>query len=53
MPPGATYVELPDVGHTPTWDNPEMIAALLLNASGGSDQASSGRSSPGQAPVAL
>ena len=51
MPPGATYVELPGVGHTPTWDNPEMIAELLLGAS--SDQASSGRSSPGQAPVAL
>jgi pimeloyl-ACP methyl ester carboxylesterase len=53
MPPGATYVELPGVGHTPTWDDPEMIAELLLEASGGSDQASSGRSSPGQAPVAL
>jgi pimeloyl-ACP methyl ester carboxylesterase len=53
MPPGATYVELPGVGHTPTWDDPEMIVELLLEASGGSDQASSGRSSPGQAPVAL
>jgi pimeloyl-ACP methyl ester carboxylesterase len=50
MPAGARYVELPDVGHTPTWDNPELIAELLLDAS---DQASSGRSSPGQAPVAL
>lgn len=53
MPPGATYVELADVGHTPTWDDPKMIAELLLEASSGSDQASSGRSSPGQAPVAL
>ncbi len=53
MPPGSAYVELPDVGHTPTWDDPEMIAELLLEASRSSDQASSGRSSPGQAPVAL
>lgn len=53
MPPGATYVELAGVGHTPTWDDPELIARLIRDASGGSDQASSGRSSPGQAPVAL
>jgi pimeloyl-ACP methyl ester carboxylesterase len=51
MPPGARYIELPDVGHTPTWDDPELIARLILDTS--SDQASSGRSSPGQAPVAL
>jgi pimeloyl-ACP methyl ester carboxylesterase len=51
MPPGARYIELPDVGHTPTWDAPELVARLILEAS--SDQASSGRSSPGQAPVAL
>lgn len=51
MPPGTTYVELAGVGHTPTWDDPELITRLLLDAS--SDQASSGRSSPGQAPVAL
>lgn len=51
MPPGAVYLELAGVGHTPTWDDPELIANLLLEAS--SDQASSGCSSPGQAPVAL
>lgn len=54
MPPGSRYVELPDVGHTPTWDNPELIARLILEASSTAPtQASSGRSSPGQAPVAL
>ncbi len=51
MPPGARYLELEGVGHTPTWDDPELVAKLLLDAS--SDQASSGSSSPGQAPVAL
>lgn len=51
MPPGAVYLELAGVGHIPTWDDPELIARLLLDASG--DQASSGFSSPGQAPVAL
>jgi pimeloyl-ACP methyl ester carboxylesterase len=57
IPPGARYIELEGVGHTPTWDDPELIAALLLESSGGewaaSAQAGSGRSSPGQAPVAL
>jgi pimeloyl-ACP methyl ester carboxylesterase len=53
MPPGATYIELPGVGHTPTWDDPELVARLLLDSSSAQDQASSGRSSPGQAPVAL
>jgi pimeloyl-ACP methyl ester carboxylesterase len=33
MPPGARYVELPDVGHTPTWDDPELVARLILDAS--------------------
>jgi pimeloyl-ACP methyl ester carboxylesterase len=51
MPPGARYVELDGLGHTPTWDDPPRIAELLLEASG--DQSVwSGRSSPGQAPVA-
>jgi pimeloyl-ACP methyl ester carboxylesterase len=53
MPPGARYIELPDVGHTPTWDDPDLVARLVLDASSPGDQASSGRSSPGQAPVAL
>ena len=51
MPAQATYLELAQVGHTPTWDDPDLVTRLLLEASG--DQASSGRSSPGQAPVAL
>lgn len=58
MPPGARYVELDGLGHTPTWDDPELIAELLLQASGGGQaasggaQAGSGRSSPGHDPVA-
>ena len=56
MPPGARYVELEGVGHTPTWDDPPLIAELLLEASARaapSQSVGSGRSSPGQAPVAL
>jgi pimeloyl-ACP methyl ester carboxylesterase len=52
MPPGAGYVVLEGLGHTPTWDDPPRVAELLLEASGGA-QVDSGRSSPGQAPVAL
>ncbi len=57
MPPGARYIELEGLGHTPTWDDPPRIAELLLESSGGGQAASaqsvgSGRSSPGQAPVA-
>ena len=52
MPPGARYVELSGLGHTPTWDDPPQVAELLLAAS--DDQSvGSGRSSPGQEPVAL
>jgi pimeloyl-ACP methyl ester carboxylesterase len=50
MPPGARYVELEGLGHTPTWDDPPRIAELLLEAS--AQSVGSGRSSPGQAPVA-
>lgn len=32
-PAGARFVRLPDVGHTPTWDNPELVAAILLEGS--------------------
>jgi pimeloyl-ACP methyl ester carboxylesterase len=56
MPPGSRYLVLEGLGHTPTWDDPPRVAELLLQASGGlaaSDQVSSGRSSPGQDPVAL
>jgi len=51
MPPGTRYVELDGLGHTPTWDDPELIAELLLEASAAA-QAGSGRSSPGHEPVA-
>jgi pimeloyl-ACP methyl ester carboxylesterase len=50
MPPGARYIELEGLGHTPTWDDPPRIAELLLEASAQSS-VESGRSSPGQAPV--
>ena len=32
-PPRAVFVPLEDCGHTPTWDNPDLIADLLLEAS--------------------
>jgi pimeloyl-ACP methyl ester carboxylesterase len=35
MPPGARYLEVPGWGHTPTWDDPPGVAALLLAASAG------------------
>jgi pimeloyl-ACP methyl ester carboxylesterase len=50
MPPDARYVVLEGCGHTPTWDDPDRVAELLLDASGG--HSSSGASSPGQEPVA-
>ncbi len=33
MPPGAVLTEKPGWGHTPTWDDPEGVAAFLLAAS--------------------
>jgi pimeloyl-ACP methyl ester carboxylesterase len=32
-PAGARYLALPAVGHTPTWDDPELVAATLLEGS--------------------
>jgi pimeloyl-ACP methyl ester carboxylesterase len=32
-PEGARYLVLPGVGHTPTWDNPDLVAATLLQGS--------------------
>jgi pimeloyl-ACP methyl ester carboxylesterase len=32
-PGGASYLVLPGVGHTPTWDDPALIAATLLEGS--------------------
>jgi pimeloyl-ACP methyl ester carboxylesterase len=33
IPPGARYLTVPGWGHTPMWDDPEGVAALLLEAS--------------------
>lgn len=33
LPPGSRRVVLPGAGHTPTWDSPEEVSALLLEAS--------------------
>lgn len=32
-PAGARFLVLPEVGHTPTWDDPELVAATLLEGS--------------------
>lgn len=32
-PPGSSFLVLPGCGHTPNWDEPELIARLLLDAS--------------------
>jgi pimeloyl-ACP methyl ester carboxylesterase len=34
LPPGARLLSLPGCGHTPTWDDPELVAAVLLEGSG-------------------
>jgi pimeloyl-ACP methyl ester carboxylesterase len=34
-PPGTRYVEMPAWGHTPTWDDPEGVAELILESSDG------------------
>ena len=33
-PAGARFLVLPGVGHTPTWDDPELVARTLLEGSG-------------------
>lgn len=33
IPPGARLLEMPGWGHMPTWDDPEGVAAFLLEAS--------------------
>ena len=35
MPPNTRYLVLEGCGHTPTWDDPEAVAALLLESSSG------------------
>lgn len=32
-PAGARFLTLPGVGHTPTWDDPELVARVLLEGS--------------------
>jgi pimeloyl-ACP methyl ester carboxylesterase len=32
-PAGARFVVMPGVGHTPTWDDPELVARVLLEGS--------------------
>jgi pimeloyl-ACP methyl ester carboxylesterase len=32
-PAAARFLTLPDVGHTPTWDDPELVARTLLDGS--------------------
>ncbi len=34
MPAGARYLVMPGVGHTPTWDDPGLVAATVLRGSG-------------------
>jgi pimeloyl-ACP methyl ester carboxylesterase len=33
-PAGARFLVMPDVGHTPMWDDPELVAQVLLEGSG-------------------
>jgi pimeloyl-ACP methyl ester carboxylesterase len=32
-PPGSSFLVLPGCGHTPNWDEPELVSRLLLEAS--------------------
>lgn len=32
-PPGCRYLQIAGIGHTPNWDDPELVARLLLEAS--------------------
>ena len=32
-PPGSRYLRIERIGHTPNWDDPELVARLLLEAS--------------------
>lgn len=34
-PPNTRFLRIPDFGHTPNWDDPELLAELLLEASSG------------------
>ena len=41
-PPGTRFVVLEGCGHTPNWDDPELITRLLLEASDGAPAAATG-----------
>jgi pimeloyl-ACP methyl ester carboxylesterase len=45
-PPGARFLTLPGVGHTPTWDDPELVARVLLEGSSSLGEFS-GQAQPG------
>lgn len=32
-PPGSRYLQIEGIGHTPNWDDPELVARVLLEAS--------------------
>ena len=54
MPPNAVFVALEDCGHTPTWDDPDLIADTLIEASslGGIWAPLAAESEPGRANAA-
>jgi pimeloyl-ACP methyl ester carboxylesterase len=35
LPKRVRQVELPDCGHVPTWDDPELVARVILEGTGG------------------
>ena len=41
-PPNSRMIVVPHVGHTPNWDDPELIAELLLEASSGDSEVAVG-----------
>ncbi|HKJ35144.1 MAG TPA: alpha/beta fold hydrolase [Solirubrobacterales bacterium] len=42
-PPGTDFIVLEDCGHTPNWDDPELVARVLLEASASGRPAATGR----------
>lgn len=51
IPAGARSLVLPGCGHTPTWDDPQLVARVLLEGSSGSGPtATSGEKAPAGGP---
>jgi pimeloyl-ACP methyl ester carboxylesterase len=50
LPAGARYIVMPGVGHTPTWDDPKLVARVLLEGSvgGGAPAEAAEAVEPGQ-----